>query len=241
MTEYVERKIAEGWTFSRAHAQEGTDLCARGFYNLKLINAIKPEETVKNDLDFDDDKRMYILTGANRGGKTTVTQAVGQMYILAQGGVYIPGDSMEYGPVDTICTHFPADEDKTLDYGRLGEECRRFRELYIESTSYSLMLLNETFSTTSFEEGYEIALDACRALLKKGLRTLYNTHMHKLALDLHKINQDQVKGKAYSLVAASKNGHRSFKVQIGPPEGTSLAHDIAEKYGVTYEQLTENN
>ena len=233
--------MAAGWVFSRAQALEGMVLCARGFYNLKLVNAIKPEETVKNDLDFDDDKRMYILTGANRGGKTTITQAVGQLYVMAQGGVFIPGESMEYGPVDHICTHFPADEDKTLDYGRLGEECRRFRELYTESTPYSLMLLNETFSTTSFEEGYEIALDACRALLKKGLRTLYNTHMHKLASDLHKINGDQSKGRAYSLVAASKNGQRSFKVQIGPPEGTSLAHDIAEKYGVTYEQLTDQS
>ena len=52
--------------------------------------------------------------------------------------------------MDGVYTHFPADEDKTLDLGRLGEECKRFRELYMETTGDSLLLLNETFATTSF-------------------------------------------------------------------------------------------
>ena len=64
---------------------------------------------------------------------------------MAQGGIYVPGDSFEYVPVDCIYTHFPADEDKTLDLGRLGEECKRFREIYSAATQKSLLLLNETF------------------------------------------------------------------------------------------------
>ena len=43
--------------------------------------------------------------------------------------------------------------------------------------------MNESFSTTSFEEGYYIAKDSVRAILHKGMRTIYNTHMHKLAFD----------------------------------------------------------
>ena len=238
MAEYVERQTAAGWRFVRAEATGTGATQARGFYNLKLIGAEKPEAVVPNDLDFDEQKRLYILTGANRGGKTTVTQAVGQLFLLAQGGVYVPADSLRYIPVDTICTHFPADEDKTLDYGRLGEECKRFRELYLHCTSRSLMLLNETFSTTSFEEGYDIALDACRALLKKQVRTIYNTHMHKLAASLKDVNAGSPTARAFSLVAGSADGQRSFRVRIAPPEGTSMAHDIAEKYGVTFAQLT---
>ncbi len=88
----------------------------------------------------------YVLTGANRGGKTTVTQAAGLLFSLAQGGIFVPADSFIFHPVDCIYTHFPADEDKTLDLGRLGEECQRFRELYADSTENSLLLLNETFS-----------------------------------------------------------------------------------------------
>ena len=121
--------------------------------------------------------------------------------------VFVPATSFEFVPVDCIFTHFPADEDKTLDYGRLGEECKRFRELFGSCTSDSLLLLNETFSTTSFEEGFFIAKDAVRAILKKGTRCIYNTHMHKLAADIDSLNAESAaegaKVKAESLVALS--------------------------------------
>lgn len=81
-----------------------------------------------NDLNFDRERRVYILTGANRGGKTTITQAIGQLFVLAQGGIYIPGKSFVFSPVTGIYTHFPADEDKTLDLGRLGKSARGLRQ-----------------------------------------------------------------------------------------------------------------
>ena len=241
--EYIEKKKKEGWRFCKPQARlqrEGpAGMEAEGLYNLKLIATEKPENVVPNDLAFDAEKRVYILTGANRGGKTTVTQAVGQLFILAQSGIPVPADRFTYDPADRVLTHFPADEDKTLDLGRLGEECRRFRELFVRCTPDSLLLLNETFSTTSFEEGYFIAADAVRAILGRGTRTIFNTHMHKLAQDLDTaVNTGEAEGKAVSLVAETKEGKHSFRVLIAPPEGQSFARDIAEKYGVTYESLT---
>ncbi|MBQ6123936.1 MAG: hypothetical protein IJL13_00890, partial [Spirochaetales bacterium] len=130
------------------------------------------------------------------------------------------------------------------DYGRLGEECRRFREIFSRCTSDSLLLLNETFSTTSFEEGFFIARDAVKAILKKGTRCIYNTHMHKLASDIGEINAEGAKegssSKAASLVVLSDGGERSFKVKVAPPQGMSYARDIAQKYGVTYDMLMES-
>ncbi len=240
--EYIEKKQQAGWQFCkpqvRIHRGEAAGMEAEGLYNLKLMATEKPENVVPNDLVFDPVKRVYILTGANRGGKTTVTQAVGQLFILAQAGISVPAVRFSYDPADRVLTHFPADEDKTLDLGRLGEECRRFRELFVCCTPDSLLLLNETFSTTSFEEGYFIASDAVRAILGRGTRTIYNTHMHKLARDLDTvINSEETAGKAVSLVAETKEGKHSFRVTVGPPEGQSFARDIAEKYGVTYESL----
>ena len=242
--EYIEKRKAEGWTFCRPEVLPADGSSARmeakGFYNLKLVTAEKPDTVVKNDLAFDGEKRVYVLTGANRGGKTTITQAVGQLFLLAQSGISVPAEQFRFDPADLVLTHFPADEDKTLDLGRLGEECRRFREMYAKSTAKSMMLLNETFSTTSFEEGYFIAVDAVKAILRKGTRTVYNTHMHKLAKELDtEINTEPVPGKAVSLVAETKDGKNSFRVRIAPPEGKSFAREIAVKYGVTYEALVK--
>ncbi len=243
--EYLETLTAHGMHFCKAQIAaeplQNRAMHAKGIYNLKLAAAVceHGETIVDNDLEFDGPRRVYLLTGANRGGKTTITQAVGQLFFLAQGGIYVPGDAFSFHPVDAIYTHFPADEDKTMDLGRLGEECSRFREIYGKATRESLLLLNETFSTTSFEEGYFIARDSIRAILKKGIRTIYNTHMHKLAMDLEEINRQSGEDKAASLVVQSEDGKRSFKVVEAPPQGQSFAHDIAVKYGVTYEMLTE--
>lgn len=240
--EFVERNIDAGYTFCEANVidDENVQMKAKGFYNLKLaLSGLEPESIVTNELDFDKEHTVYILTGANRGGKTTVTQAVGIMYVLAQGGIFVPATEFGYKPVDCVYTHFPADEDKTLDLGRLGEECIRFKENYNTCTKDSLCLLNESFSTTSFEEGYYIAKDAVKALVKKSVRTIYNTHMHKLGENVDEFNKENDNAKASSVIVKSEGGERSFKIELAPPEGLSYARDIAEKYGVTYEMLTD--
>ena len=238
--EYIRGLEKTGHVFCKPEVTEkDRAMAAKGVWNLKL-SGLAAREVVRNDLIFDKARRVHILTGANRGGKTTITQAVGQLFVLAQGGLRVPGEMFTFAPVDCVYTHFPADEDQTLDLGRLGEECSRFRDLYGSCTKTSLLLLNETFSTTSFEEGYYIARDAVKALLTAGIRTVYNTHMHKLAYELDEINRVNGDGRAASLIVKTEEGRRSFRVVSAPPEGLSLAHDIAEKYGVTYEMLTEN-
>lgn len=244
--EYIEKLKRQGAKFCKPVLSEKLterETKARGIYNLKLAAYLtkEHEEIVANDIVFDNDHRAYVLTGANRGGKTTITQAVGQVFVLAQGGIFVPGDEFIFTPVDSVYTHFPADEDKTMDLGRLGEECKRFRNIYCHCSSRSLLLLNETFSTTSFEEGYFIAKDSLKAILKKGITTIYTTHMHKLAYDIREIHGENADEKAQSLVVKSEGGKRSYKIEIAEPDGHSFAKDIAEKYGVTFEMLTEGD
>ncbi len=245
--EYIEVLTEKGYRFSKAEilpeSEKEYRMLSYGIYNLKLasVAAEDPGKIVPNDMDFTWDHTVYLLTGANRGGKTTITQAIGQLFLMAQGGIRVSAVGFKFSPADCIYTHFPADEDKTMDLGRLGEECRRFREIYVSCTGSSLLLLNETFSTTSFEEGYFIARDAVRALLLKGVRTIYNTHMHKLALEIGALNEESVRAKASSLVAQSDSGQRSFRIIAASPEGRSYAEDIAEKYGVTYEMLIKDD
>ena len=238
--EFISGLTEKGCVFCEAEPEtEGeVSMSAKGFYNLKLaMNMENVNEIVANDLTFDRKHTVYILTGANRGGKTTITQALGQLFVLAQGGLFVPAKSFRYVPCDCIYTHFPADEDKTMDLGRLGEECVRFKEMFSRATDRSLMLLNETFSTTSFEEGYYIARDSVKAILTKAVRTIYNTHMHKLGEDVQAFSRENNGAGAASLVMRTEDGKRSFKVALAEPEGSSYAKDIAEKYGVTYDML----
>ena len=137
-------------------------------------------------------------------------------------------------------THFPADENQTVNLGRLGEESKRFSEIFSAATSRSLILLNESFATTSFTEGLYIAKDITKSLVYLGANAIFNTHMHELAADLDEINRS-VGGvnRAASLVTGIDGGRRSYKITLAPPQGLSYAKDIAEKYGVTFRHLRD--
>lgn len=216
----------------------------KGLYNLKLaINKVKGEDIkiITNDISFDDKMRIFILTGPNRGGKTIFTQAWGLAMLLAQLGVYVPAESAELSPCDNIFTHFPADENDTVDLGRLGEESKRLSEIFDLATERSAMLLNESLATTSVTEGLYIAKDVVMAMRYLGVRAIFNTHMHDLARSVDALNTE-VEGKSMtaSLVTGVHDGERSFKVSLLPPQGVSYAKDIAIKYGVSFKQIKEN-
>lgn len=245
--ELIDKIREKGFTLSKAQVLPAEKRLteARGLYNIKLaIKAvtddkdIKAEDIVTNRFEFNDDARIYILTGPNRGGKTTITQAVGLAYLFAQNGIYVPASAMSLSPADNIFTHFPADENDTVDLGRLGEESKRLAEIFSSATEKSLLLLNESLATTNVSEGLYIAKDVIKAMRYLGVRCIFNTHMHDLARNLDDIN-NVIEGdsKIESMVTGVENGRRSFKIFIAPPQGVSYAKDIAVKYGVTFENI----
>ena len=240
--EFCEQVIKSGLPMTKPQIlDEGSGkLSTKGLYNLKLAIQIldgSQLDVVKNDFEFSKEHGIYIMTGPNRGGKTTFTQAVGLIVFLAQNGLYVPCEALSLSPCDNVFTHFPADENQTVNLGRLGEESKRISEIFSLATENSLLLFNESLATTSFTEGLYIAKDVVKAMRSLGARTIFNTHMHELAMNLEEINAPDGKIKVASLVTGIHEGRRSYKVYCAPPDGISYARDIAEKYGVTYSQL----
>jgi len=219
---------------------EKREIHSKGLYNFKLAVQKaqgKKIDIISNDIDFTMEHGIYIMTGPNRGGKTTFTQAVGHLVLMAQHGLYVPAEYASISPVDNIYTHFPADENQTVNLGRLGEESKRLSEIFAVATNKSLLLFNESLATTSFAEGLYIAKDVVRALRYLGARTIFNTHMHELAMHPEEMNSLEGDMNVASLITGIHDGERSYKVFLAPPEGVSYAKDIAEKYGVTFSQL----
>ncbi len=205
-------------------------------------------QIITNDVDFGAEGRIFILTGPNQGGKTTYTQAAGLLQLLCQAGLYVPGSSARISPVDAIFTHFPVEERPSLEAGRLGEEVKRLGDIFTRATRHSLVLLNESLSSTSPGEGLYLARDVVRALKLLGTRVIFATHLHELAADLAAFNAAHAgDSKVVSLVARSvkdavagtdaDSARRTYKIQPGPPEGLSFARDIAARYGLSFEQL----
>lgn len=213
---------------------------AKGLYN--PVVALKTEgEIVPNDFAFDESARIFVLTGPNRGGKSVITCAVGLLLVMLQLGMPIPAESATLSPADGIYTHFPSGADDTIDKGRLGEECARLGEIFDAVTPDSLVLLDESLSSTgSFEASY-IASEVLLGLSKVGCRTLFSTHLHELAARVPELNERAKTEGGFpidTLVAGmEEDRRRSFVITRAKPAGKSYASDIAKKYGLTYEEI----
>ena len=225
---------------------------AEGFYNIHLAlrsasNGVEPTEVVLNELRLDESGRIGILTGPNQGGKTTFTQGAGLLHLLAQVGLLVPASSATLSPSDSIETHFPIGEKGELKTGRLAEETERLAAMFHRITPRSLILLNESLSSTSPKESLVLAEEITKALRYLGVRCIFATHLHDLALIAEKINRE-VDGSAllFCLVAgveesAPTNGShtRTYRITRGEPSGTSYASDIARKSGIGYSDLVQ--
>ncbi len=199
-------------------------------------------ELVPNDITFDDDGMIYVLTGPNRGGKSVLTSGVGLATIMAQLGLPVTADEAVISPVDTVLTHFPTGSEDTIDKGRLGEECARIDAMFGKVTEQSLVLLDEALSSTGSYEGAYIAAEVLQGFSIARCRGIFSTHLHDLAADLDRLNEScrAAGGVAIdSLVAAMADGTRSFKIRRAKPDGKSYARDIAEKYGLSLPKILE--
>lgn len=213
------------------------NLVLRQVYNCHLGVTKRKEEVVTNTFEFTPEKRIFILTGANRGGKTTMTQALAQCIWLGQLGYYIPADKVVVPHMTGLFVHFPKEENETVNFGRLGDECYRFKQIFDELSESSILFMNESFSGTSHYESLELATGSVQALANTQAYVIYNTHLHELVDSIEKTIDISL---IESLVAGKNMEKSPYLIEKGRPLGKSYALNIAKKYGMSYEQLLEN-
>jgi DNA mismatch repair ATPase MutS len=214
----------------------------RDLTNIVLCIRAK-EPPIPSDADFGENGHIAILTGPNNGGKTTYVRSVGLAQIMFQAGLFISARTARMSPVDKIATHFPVAESR--QEGRLAEEATRLHGLFQQITSNSLVLLNETFSSTSSNEAFYLARDIICGLRVVGVRAIYATHLTQLAENLPEI-EARVEGhsKLFSLVAGIQLTDKgqvapTFQITRGLPLGRSYAQEIARHHGISLEQILQ--
>lgn len=211
----------------------------KNLYNVRLFFAHE-KNIVKNDFSFTPKENLYILTGPNRGGKTIIEQSLGIISVMTSIGCFVTASYCEGRPFLNVLTHFPVDENLTINYGRLGEEAVRIRELVADADDRTLILFNETYSTTSAADGLYLSMDLLRVLKELGTAAIFNTHIHELAKAIDEMNEWDGESEIVSIVMEIVNNVNTFRIKRSAPELKSYARNIAQKYEITYEQMMQN-
>jgi DNA mismatch repair ATPase MutS len=195
-----------------------------GLYDVCLTLKLD-DKVVGNDVSADG-KDLVIITGANRGGKSTFLRSVGLAQLLMQCGAFVPAASFSSDVCEGLFTHFKREEDPTMKSGKLDEELSRMSDIVDHLKPNCMALFNESFSATNEREGSEIARQIVTALLERGIKVFFVTHQYEFARGLY----DRNMANALFLRAERKaGGERTFKIVRGEPLQTSYGEDLYNK------------
>ncbi len=198
-----------------------TMLRTRALYDVSLaLSSI--ERVVGNDVAADQ-KRLVIITGANRGGKTTFLRSLGQAQLMTQCGMFVAAEQFRASLCSAVFTHFKREEDAQMRSGKLDEELGRMSAIVDHVRANGLVLLNESFSSTNEREGSEIARQVVQALLEGGVRICYVTHLFDLARSYYLARVDTA---LFLRAERLPDGRRTFRLLEGEPLTTSFGADL---------------
>ncbi|HTU00671.1 MAG TPA: hypothetical protein VMG58_02600, partial [Candidatus Sulfotelmatobacter sp.] len=195
-----------------------------GLYDVCLTLSMDGR-VVGNEVDADD-KDLIIITGANQGGKSTFLRSIGLSQLMMQCGMFVPATSFSANVCDAVVTHYKREEDPTMKSGKLDEELGRMSGIVDHLTSRSIVLFNESFAATNEREGSGIARQIVQALVERGIRVFFVTHLYEFA---HGCRVRKV-GRTLFLRAERKvDGTRTFKLVEGEPLETSYGEDLYQR------------
>lgn len=117
-----------------------------------------------------------------------------------------------------------------MNSGRLDEELQRMNQIVENLGEDSLVLLNESFATTTEKEGSVIAYDIAKALVEAGVKVMTVTHLLSFAQKVWKEAENAEETTVEFLCAERlPDGRRTYRMVQHEPELTSFGMDLYEE------------
>ncbi|MFH5811810.1 DNA mismatch repair protein MutS [Companilactobacillus sp. FL22-1] len=191
---------------------------------------------IPNDVHFDDQTDILLITGPNMSGKSTYMRQMALTVIMAQIGCFVPADSAKMPIFDHIFTRIGAADDLISGDSTFMVEMREANDALKNATPNSLIIFDEIGRGTATYDGMALA-QAIIEYIDKNVKamTLFSTHYHELT-EL----ESQLPGlKNVHVDASEENGDLVFlhKVLPGPADKSYGIH-VAKLAGLPNDVLT---
>lgn len=216
-------------------SMDSTAEFARNTFDIVLARKLSQDKRkiVTNDFQLSGEERILVVSGPNQGGKTTFARTFGQLHHLACIGCPIPGTESDLLIYDNLFTHFEREEHLPDQSGKLEDDLLRVAEILENATDRSVIVINEIFTSTTLKDALLLGRALMDQIIDLGSRCVYVTFVDELS----RIGPATV--SMVSTVDPINPADRTFRVVRKAADGLAYALAIAEKYSVTYEQLSE--
>ncbi len=187
-----------------------------GLYNI-CLSLHTGQKTVGSDIRACG-KNPVIITGVNEGGKSTFLRSVGVAQLMMQCGMFVSAVSFSADIASGVFTHYRRKEDRTMQSGKFDEELARMETIANQLHPDALILFNESFASTNEREGSEIAMQIVRALVERGVRTYFVTHLYTFASSFEKFANSR---PLLLRTESHTDAHCTFRIVEGAPSQRS--------------------
>jgi DNA mismatch repair ATPase MutS len=205
-------------------------LVFENLYPLSLaVSSMK--KPVPNNLDMDVESSFaVIVTGVNKGGKTTFLKGVGQALLLARAGLFVPAERFVMPSTGAVFTHFLREEERTFSYGKFEEEVKRFKAIVDDLRRGDYVLMDESFASTNHVEASVVAENVVSALLDSGVNVFYVTFLQDFLYKFVPKNSKRVVLLVPERLSDGTRTYRLVKGSIQPGYALELWRKIAEAH-----------
>jgi DNA mismatch repair protein MutS len=125
--------------------------------------------------------RLWLVTGPNMAGKSTLLRQVAIAVILAQLGAFVPARRARIGAVDRVLTRVGASDNLSRGESTFMVEMKETANVLRRATRRSLVVLDEIGRGTSTFDGLAIAWAVAEYLHDAiACRAMFATHYHEL-------------------------------------------------------------
>ena len=194
-----------------------------------LIDVLKKSrgKVVPFTLTLDQSCRTLLISGPNTGGKTVTLKTVGLIALMAQAGLPVPCSGAELPFFEQVLADIGDNQSIAQNLSTFSAHVSRLREMALDVTPASLVLLDEIGSSTDPEEGGALGVALVDHFRAAGAYTLASTHL--TALKIYGANTKTVLNA--SMGFDEQTLAPTYQLQVGLP-GKSAGLDIAERLGM---------
>ena len=232
--EYIEPLKMTGLAFSLPGVSaRSKEIAARETFDLALATKLASDgaPVVCNDFHLTHPERILVISGPNNGGKTTFARTFGQLHHIARLGLPVPGSDVRLFLPDQIFTHFEREEEIETLRGKFEDELHRIHEILERATSASVLIMNESFGSTTLRDAVLVGSEVVRQIIELDALCVFVTFVDELS----RLAPSTV--SMMSSVVPEDPAVRTYKIVRRQADGLAYAAAIAEKYGLTYESL----
>jgi len=171
--------------------------------------------------------RTLLISGPNTGGKTVTLKTVGLLSLMAQSGLPVPANEAEFPLFEQVLADIGDYQSIQEDLSTFSAHMSNIREMALDVTPDSLVLLDELGSATDPEEGGALGVAIVEHFRGAGAFTLVSTHLMAL-----KIYGTGTEGVVNGSMGFDENTlEPTYQFRAGMP-GKSAGLDIAKRLGM---------